>query len=154
MRTQRVIASLAALVLWGLVMRSKKSAVAGKTAEELARWRRVRRRHPLIASRARQLADLTGLPFPEAFARAWERTHGAAPGEPTIGEIRTGRRAGSPRCTGRAPPRRPDRARRPPRRWPWREPWPRMGLVAKLESECRSDDERDQLLGFATGLLA
>lgn len=96
------VASLAALVLWGLVMRSKKSAVAGKTAEELARWRRVRRRHPLIASRARQLADLTGQPFPEAFARAWERTHGAAPGEPTIGEIRTGRRAGYQRAVAQA----------------------------------------------------
>ncbi|GAB2816887.1 hypothetical protein [Streptomyces daliensis] len=86
-------ASLAALILWGTVMRSRRAALSGKSAAQLARWRRIRRRHPWLSARARHHADTTGAEFTEAFATVWERRHGAPPGEPTVREIRAARRA-------------------------------------------------------------
>lgn len=87
------MASLAALILWWVVMRSKRAAVAGRTAEETARWKRLGRRHPILVRRARRIADNTGISLEKAYVKAWERTHGAAPGEPSIREIRALRRA-------------------------------------------------------------
>lgn len=86
-------ASLAALILWGTVMRSRRAALSGKTAAQLARQRRLRRRHPILSARARSHADATGADFETAFATVWERRFGAVPGEPTLREIRTHRRA-------------------------------------------------------------
>ncbi|SEE59117.1 hypothetical protein SAMN04490357_7681 [Streptomyces misionensis] len=86
-------ASLAALILWWVVMRSKRAAVSGRTAEDIARWKRLRRRHPILVRRARRIADNTGLDLDAAYAKAWERANGAAPGEPSIREIRASRRA-------------------------------------------------------------
>ncbi|MEU2076628.1 hypothetical protein [Streptomyces sp. NPDC013489] len=86
-------ASLAALILWWVVMRSKRAAISGRTAEEIARWKRLRRRHPILVRRARRIADNTGISLEAAYAKAWERANGAAPGEPSIREIRSLRRA-------------------------------------------------------------
>ncbi|QCX81232.1 hypothetical protein C9F11_38245 [Streptomyces sp. YIM 121038] len=86
-------ASLAALVLWAVVMRSKRAAVSGRTAEEIARWKRLRRRHPILMRRARRIADNTGTRLEDAYAKAWERANGAKLGEPSIREIRASRRA-------------------------------------------------------------
>lgn len=86
-------ASLGALILWWGVMRSKKAAVSGRSAEDVARWRRLRRRHPILVRRARRIADSTGVPLAEAYRQTWTRVHGAGPGEPSIKEIRRGRRA-------------------------------------------------------------
>ncbi|MFH9871588.1 hypothetical protein ACH4NT_36625 [Streptomyces lydicus] len=87
------VASLGALILWWGVMRSKRAAVSGRTAEDVARWRRLRRRHPILVRRARRIADSTGVPMAEAYRQAWARVNGAGPGEPSIGEIKRGRRA-------------------------------------------------------------
>ncbi|MGW1226618.1 hypothetical protein [Streptomyces sp. NPDC002530] len=86
-------ASLAALILWWVVMRSKRAAVSGRTAEDIARWKRLSRRHPILVRRARRIADNTGMSLERAYAKAWERSNGAAPGEPSIREIRASRRA-------------------------------------------------------------
>ncbi|MGY1437154.1 hypothetical protein [Streptomyces reniochalinae] len=86
-------ASLAALILWGTVMRSRRAVAAGKTAAQLARQRRMRRRHPILSARARGLADSTGTEFETAFATVWERRYGVTPGEPTVRELRSQRRA-------------------------------------------------------------
>ncbi|MYW00050.1 hypothetical protein [Streptomyces sp. SID3343] len=86
-------ASLAALVLWALVMRSKKARLSGEEAAEVARWRRLRRSHPVVAHRAQRIADLTGTQYPQAWALAWSRTKGASVDEPMISEIRTLRRS-------------------------------------------------------------
>jgi hypothetical protein len=87
------LASLAAMILWWVVMRSKRAAISGKTAEEIARWKRIRRRHPILVRRARRVADNTGVSLANAFAKVWERANGAALGEPSIREIRASRRA-------------------------------------------------------------
>lgn len=87
------VASLVAVVLWALVMRSKRAALTGVQAAEVARWRRLRRRHPVVARRARRIADLTGAEFSQAFATAWERTHGADVTQPVISEIRDTKRS-------------------------------------------------------------
>ncbi|MFF9638757.1 hypothetical protein ACF1D2_29785 [Streptomyces bacillaris] len=86
-------ASLAALILWWVVMRSKRAAVSGRSAEDIARWKRLSRRHPVLVRRARRIADNTGITLEAAYAKAWERSNGAAPGEPSIREIRASRRA-------------------------------------------------------------
>jgi hypothetical protein len=86
-------ASLAALALWAVVMKSKRAVISGKTAEEIARWKRISRRHPILVRRARRIADNTGVSVADAYAKAWERANGAAPGEPSIREIRASRRA-------------------------------------------------------------
>ncbi len=86
-------ASLAALVLWAVVMRSRQARVSGKTAEETARWKRLRRRHPVLYRRARRAADMTGRPVAECWVAVVTRKQGAAPGEPSIREIRAQRRA-------------------------------------------------------------
>lgn len=87
------LASLAALFLWWRVMRSKRASISNRTADEIARWKRLRRRHPILVRRARRIADNTGLSLEKAYAKAWERANGAAPGEPSIREIRASRRA-------------------------------------------------------------
>lgn len=87
------LASLAAMILWWVVMRSKRAAISGKTAEETARWKRLGRRHPILMHRARRVADNTGKPMADAWATVWERENGAKPGEPSIREIRASRRA-------------------------------------------------------------
>ncbi|MCX5537819.1 hypothetical protein OG785_45515 [Streptomyces sp. NBC_00006] len=87
------LASLAAMILWWVVMRSKRAAISGKTADEIARWKRLGRRHPILMRRARRVADNTGASLPTAWSRVWERANGAAPGEPSIREIRASRRA-------------------------------------------------------------
>ncbi|MFJ9012314.1 hypothetical protein [Streptomyces canus] len=87
------LASLAAMILWWVVMRSKRAVLAGKTAEEIARWKRLARRHPVLVRRARRIADNTGVKIDAAYATAWERANGAKPGEPSIREIRASRRA-------------------------------------------------------------
>lgn len=86
-------ASLAALILWWVVMRSKRAAVSGRTAEDIARWKRLSRRHPILVRRARRIADNTGITLEAAYTKAWERANGAPPGEPSIREIRASRRA-------------------------------------------------------------
>jgi hypothetical protein len=87
------LASLAAMILWWVVMRSKRAAVSGRTADEIARWKRLGRRHPILMRRARQVADNTGASLPTAWIKVWGRANGAAPGEPSIREIRASRRA-------------------------------------------------------------
>ena len=87
------LASLAAMILWWVAMRSKRAAIYGKTAEEIARWKRLARRHPILVRRARRIADNTGVKIEAAYATAWERANGAAPGEPSIREIRASQRA-------------------------------------------------------------
>jgi hypothetical protein len=87
------LASLAALFLWWRVMRTKRSAISNRTADEIARWKRLARRHPVLVRRARRIADNTGITVEAAYAKAWERANGAAPGEPSIREIRASRRA-------------------------------------------------------------
>ncbi|WTX01182.1 hypothetical protein OG216_47940 (plasmid) [Streptomycetaceae bacterium NBC_01309] len=87
------LASLAGLVLWAIVMRAKRAAADGASAAEVARWRRIRRSHPVVARRAQRIADLSGREFPEAFALAWERRTAAGTDEPTIREIRRQRGA-------------------------------------------------------------
>ena len=87
------VASLAGLALFAVVLRSRRAAISGKTADEIARWRRLSRRHPILVRRARRIADNTGVSLATAYATAWERTNGAKPGEPSIHEIRASRRA-------------------------------------------------------------
>ncbi|GAA4824126.1 hypothetical protein [Streptomyces ziwulingensis] len=87
------VASLAGLVLFAVALRSRRAARSGKTAEEIARWKRLGRRHPLLMRRARRVADNTGKPLADAWATVWERANGARPGEPSIREIRASRRA-------------------------------------------------------------
>lgn len=87
------VASLAGLALFAVVLRSRRAAISGKTAEEIARWKRLRRRHPILVHRARRIADNTGASLAAAYATAWERANGAKPGEPSIREIRASRRA-------------------------------------------------------------
>lgn len=87
------VASLSALLVWAISMMSKRAVVSGAQAAEIARWRRLRRSHPRVAHRARRISDLTGMPYPQAWALAWERRTGASTTEPTIGDIRTSRRA-------------------------------------------------------------
>ncbi|MGW3427959.1 hypothetical protein ACWDHW_08380 [Streptomyces melanosporofaciens] len=87
------VASLAALALWAVAIRSRRAALAGKTADEIARWKRLGRRHPILVRRARRIADNTGATLADSYAKAWERANGAAPGEPSIREIRASRRA-------------------------------------------------------------
>lgn len=96
------LASLAALFLWWRVMRSKRSVVSGRSADEIARWKRLRRRHPVLVRRARRIADNTGINLDVAYAKAWERSNGAAPGEPSIREIRASRRAAFRRAQAEA----------------------------------------------------
>jgi hypothetical protein len=91
-------ASMLGLVLWWIVMRSKRAAISGKTAEEIARWKRLARRHPILVRRARRVADNTGKSMADAYATVWERMNGAKPGEPSIREIRASRRAEYRRC--------------------------------------------------------
>lgn len=86
-------ASLAAIVLWAVVMRSRRAVVSGKSAEETARWRRLRRRHPFLVRRAQHIADNTGVSLSRAYEQAWTRANGgAAPGDPSIREIRIAQR--------------------------------------------------------------
>ncbi|WP_394436243.1 hypothetical protein [Streptomyces sp. SGAir0957] len=87
------LASLAAMILFSVSMRSRRAAISGKTADEIARWKRLGRRHPILMRRARRVADNTGLSLPTAWNKVWERANGAAPGEPSIREIRASRRA-------------------------------------------------------------
>lgn len=87
------LASLAAMILWWVVMRSKRAAISGKTAEEIARWKRLGRRHPILIRRARRVADNTNVSLAQAYKTVWERANGAALGEPSIREIRASQRA-------------------------------------------------------------
>lgn len=87
------VASLAGLALFAVVLRSRRAAISGKTADEIARWRRLSRRHPILVHRARRVADNTGKSMADAYATVWERANVAKPGEPSIREIRASRRA-------------------------------------------------------------
>jgi len=87
------VASLAGLALFAVVLRSRRAAISGKTADEISRWKRLARRHPVLIRRARRIADNTGVSLATAYATAWERANGAAPGEPSIREIRASQRA-------------------------------------------------------------
>lgn len=87
------LASLAAMILWWVVMRSKRAVLSGKTADEIARWKRLGRRHPILMRRARRVADNTGMKIDTAWVAVWERANGAKPGEPSIREIRASQRA-------------------------------------------------------------
>lgn len=87
------VASLAGLALFAVVLRSRRAAISGKTADEIARWKRLARRHPVLIRRARRIADNTGVSLATAYATAWERANGAKPGEPSIREIRASQRA-------------------------------------------------------------
>lgn len=109
------LASLAAVALWLVVMRSKKAALSKQTAEDADRWRRLGRRHPVLVRRARRLADNATISMDSAYETVWTRAHGAAPDEPSIREIRAARRAeyrralaeswdGRRRWFGREPP--------------------------------------------------
>ncbi|MDJ1138540.1 hypothetical protein [Streptomyces iconiensis] len=123
-------ASLAALILWGTVMRSRRAALSGKSAAQLARWRRIRRRHPWLSARARHHADATGAEFAEAFALVWERRHGAPPGQPTVREIRATRRAQHRRKQAAdwdGTRRRRTRTRSLPSRTGWKVRWRTQG---------------------------
>jgi hypothetical protein len=87
------VASLAGLALFAVALRSRRAAMSGKTADEIARWKRLSRRHPILVRRARRIADNTGVSLATAYATAWERANGAKPGEPSIREIRASQRA-------------------------------------------------------------
>ncbi|MFI6979954.1 hypothetical protein ACIBSV_15365 [Embleya sp. NPDC050154] len=87
------VASSMALVVWAVVMRGKKAERSGAQAAEVARWRRLRRSHPVVARRARRIADLTGVDYPIAFEQAWERTHAVDIAQPLISEIRDTKRS-------------------------------------------------------------
>jgi hypothetical protein len=87
------VASLAGLALFAVVLRSRRAAISGKTADEIARWKRLGRRHPILVRRARRVADNTSVSMAAAYATVWERANGAKPGEPSIREIRASRRA-------------------------------------------------------------
>ncbi|MFD5221398.1 hypothetical protein ACFWMH_27535 [Streptomyces tendae] len=87
------VASLAGLALFAVVLRTRRAAISGRTADEVARWKRLGRRHPLLMRRARRVADSTGKSMADAYATVWERANGARPGEPSIREIRASRRA-------------------------------------------------------------
>ncbi|MFH8642269.1 hypothetical protein [Streptomyces goshikiensis] len=95
-------ASMLGLILWWIVMRSKRAAISGRSAEETTRWKRLARRHPILVRRARRVVDNTGLSLPEAYAMVWQRSNGAAPGEPSIREIRASRRASFKRAQAEA----------------------------------------------------
>ncbi|WP_331721764.1 hypothetical protein OG596_38790 (plasmid) [Streptomyces sp. NBC_01102] len=86
-------ASMLGLVLWWIVMRSKRAAISGRTAEDVVRWKRLARRHPILVRRARRVQDNTGMNLTQAYELVWERVNGAAPGEPSIREIRASRKA-------------------------------------------------------------
>lgn len=87
------VASLAGLALFAVVLRSRRAAISGKTAAEIARWRRLSHRHPVLMRRARRVADNTGVSLASAWATVWERANGAKLGEPSIREIRASQRA-------------------------------------------------------------
>jgi hypothetical protein len=87
------VASLAGLGLFAVVLRSRRAAISGKTAVEIARWKRLGRRHPILMRRARRVADSTGVPLASAWATVWERANGAKLGESSIREIRASQRA-------------------------------------------------------------
>ena len=87
------VASLAGLALFAVVLRSRRAAISGKTAVEIARWKRLSRRHPVLMRRARRVADSTGVSLSSAWATVWERANGAKLGEPSIREIRASQRA-------------------------------------------------------------
>lgn len=87
------VASLAGLALFAVVLRSRRAAISGKTAVEIARWRRLSHRHPVLMRRARRVADNTGVSLASAWATVWERANGAKLGEPSIREIRASQRA-------------------------------------------------------------
>lgn len=87
------VASLAGLALFAVVLRSRRAAISGKTAVEIARWKRLAHRHPVLMRRARRVADSTGVPLASAWATVWERANGAKLGEPSIREIRASQRA-------------------------------------------------------------
>lgn len=87
------LASMAAMILFWVAMRSKRAVLSGKTAEEIARWKRLARRHPILIRRARRVADNTNVSMAQAYKTVWERENGAALGEPSIREIRASRRA-------------------------------------------------------------
>lgn len=87
------VASLAGLALFAVVLRSRRAAISGKTAVEIARWKRLSHRHPILMRRARRVADNTGVPLASAWATVWERANGAKLGEPSIREIRASQRA-------------------------------------------------------------
>ncbi|MFG3585088.1 hypothetical protein [Streptomyces sp. NPDC047990] len=87
------LASLAGFALFVVVLRSRRAAISGKTAAEIARWKRLSRRHPFLMRRARRVADNTGVPLASAWATVWERANGAKLGEPSIREIRDSQRA-------------------------------------------------------------
>ncbi|MDH6448213.1 hypothetical protein M2155_000621 [Streptomyces sp. SAI-119] len=87
------VASLAGLALFAVVLRSRRAAISGKSAAEIARWKRLSRRHPLLMRRARRVADNTGVSLASAWATVWERANGAKLGEPSIREIRASQRA-------------------------------------------------------------
>ncbi|GAA0464153.1 hypothetical protein ACFQ2B_40645 [Streptomyces stramineus] len=87
------LASLAAVALWLVVMRSKKVALSKQSAEEADRWRRLGRRHPVLVRRARRLADNATVSMDEAYETVWTRANAASPDEPSIREIRAARRA-------------------------------------------------------------
>jgi hypothetical protein len=87
------LASLAGFALFVVVLRSRRAAIAGRTASEIARWKRLSRRHPFLMRRARRVADNTGVSLASAWATVWERANGAKLGEPSIREIRDSQRA-------------------------------------------------------------
>lgn len=87
------VASLAGLALFAVVLRSRRAAISGKTAVEIARWKRLSHRHPFLMRRARRVADNTGVSLASAWATVWERANGAKLGEPSIREIRASQRA-------------------------------------------------------------
>ena len=87
------LASLAGFALFVVVLRSRRAAISGKTAVEIARWKRLSRRHPFLMRRDRRVADTTGVPLASAWATVWERANGAKLGEPSIREIRDSQRA-------------------------------------------------------------
>jgi hypothetical protein len=87
------LASLAGFALFVVVLRSRRAAISGRTAVEIARWKRLSRRHPFLMRRARRVADNTGVSLASAWATVWERANGAKLGEPSIREIRDSQRA-------------------------------------------------------------
>ncbi|MFD6911784.1 hypothetical protein [Streptomyces virginiae] len=85
------VASLAGLIMWAIILRRRHQA-QGDDASTLARRRRLTRRFPLVAARARRHRDVTGCTWEEAWEVTWERRHGAPTSELSISDILRERR--------------------------------------------------------------
>lgn len=131
------VASLAGLALFAVVLRSRRAAISGKTAVEIARWKRLTRRHPLLMRRAHRVADNTEVSLASAWATVWERANGAKLGEPSIREIRASQRAAHLRREAEA--------------WNGRRGWRKQSDAPSLTVPAANTDTPEASTGAASG---